>query len=577
MRPLSALNVIVNVIVFLLLIGFAYAGQPQYCIDDSDCREGGKCMWGHCAYSNAPQIGGQDESFCGDGVCFIRGGAAPPGTPESESCVTCPQDCICPIGAVCDPSNPAANIKGCVLPPVEQCETHFDCYAGEKCEAGQCVPLEPGKCFVSEDCEVTAPEISNAVCQKGECVLGQEYHYSLAVDTEKRDFYMNGLNAVKLVFTLKKFVDNEWVPAVGEEVQWILTCDYQSCTDIGELVETDFETDSRGKAEAKYIMPFVSANNVQWLGRNHQTAIVDAMHVKDSEVKGVARERFNLYPPIYVKSIEIAPKIIQEQSPKAVVVVELFNRKKATVFLEARSKRDWLYSENESKEKTHEYFTTIQPGQNKIKLYVEVEKGIRSLDFDEMPEWEVAEEAIRESIKNSVGKADLIFIGINTGFSLSKYGKAADEFAEQVGKEYSEAGELVLKHAVAPGNAGVDFLTTLNWAKTAQRIGKSRGLEEGFWNSTALVVESMALCVGVLSGKMSFGENLLDTASGAGKDLVLTAIFNSASSWFKETADMVRIANAESVLYPRVIKVKVVDEDKYETQAYVPYYIERYE
>ena len=59
------------------------------------------------------------ELICGDGTCVGRADGT------GENCESCPQDCSCPSGFVCDPSDPNADLKGCVGSVCEGCIETF--------------------------------------------------------------------------------------------------------------------------------------------------------------------------------------------------------------------------------------------------------------------------------------------------------------------------------------------------------------------------------------------------------------------------------------------------------------------
>jgi len=471
------------------------------------------------------------------------------------------------------------------------CYTNYDCPDGYLCKGGECVYDAPDTeaicsdgydddedgyidcddddCYYAEECmecyeDSDCPE--GYVCEDYYCVpFEEQYSYELYAP-EKEDFYMNGLNQVEVMLSIKKMIDDEWVAASGESVKFELDS-WMTYENIGSLSSTSVSTDGAGHAKTVLTIPLVSPKKGQWIGKKYIQAQVKAWHMKGDGGKQGLIAYFNLYPPIYVKRIKFAPKTIEE-GQFAQVDIEISNTKDSEVYVLAGARNDLV--NNERNEATASSAVAHYSKDAKVRFYVYTTIGDYSISFDDIPDGVVDYEKLKKAVAT-----DLIHTGIDTAFSVTKYGKMASD--------WSGNWKNAVKGLDQAKFYGKGFLTTpsnyspQNWpfsdvAQDADTLGQSRSASEGFWNSMVLVVDGTKYCVGVLSGSLP-GSNLTKNA----KMSLVNAYLNRAKEIFKNTAQAIRVAKSIRAEYPRVLYLELEDEDGYTIEGRVGYYVIRNE
>lgn len=447
---------------------------------------------------------------------------------------------------------------------------YIDCWDDECYDDVRCMV---SACYEDSDCEY------GAVCVQGDCVV-EETEYSVEVTAaDKTGFYMNGLNQEQVKVKVFKVSGGKKLPAAGEPVEFELYS-YQDHNDIGSLNSYAASTDAFGEAETWYEIPFVDAGDLQWIGVNYLRATIDVYH--DGKLAG--RKEFELYPPIFIESLKLTPDEIEE-SHRGALYLKLSNKKDSLVAVQVSVRHDWLNTVDSLEGAVHAIDGVTEKESEKFYLYPA--EGIRSIDLDDVPGYL----SIAKNTAKSVGM-DMLASGINNGVSVvgGKYlesfvGEASDaslwwpagqgnwQVVKRVGA--GQAEHQLKSFVAAPANFGTTPLMFKGWAEEAQAIGGSRSGAEAFWNAMVLFVDGASFTVGVLTTP----KELAFQGFGAqmGRDAKLSVIFNGAKELFKATAQATRAAKTETVKYPRVAWVTVVDEDGYALQGYVGYRVLRHE
>ena len=126
-------------------------GQCAYeCVEDVDCTEGLVCQSNRCAEPMTPCRADEDCAYaheCLQGLC----------SPIDGFCL---RNSDCQSGFVCSRDQQVCVEEGSEV----ECVTTGDCFAGEICSGGACVPEPEPDCVDASDC------FAGEICSGGECV-----------------------------------------------------------------------------------------------------------------------------------------------------------------------------------------------------------------------------------------------------------------------------------------------------------------------------------------------------------------------------------------------------------------------
>ncbi len=177
-------------------------GSSTYCFcqNDSECKQNEICNkrilgdYGACA---PKQIGCEAGFACKDvgkgvTVCVKKASSNPCGNgicDSNENCSTCPQDCQCPTGQLCQngtcqQSNSCGN-GICEAGRKEDCGSctqDCKCASGETCNNGKCQPTrlcgnnrcDSGQGENCSTCVQDCPCAAGKLCQSGACISGSQ-------------------------------------------------------------------------------------------------------------------------------------------------------------------------------------------------------------------------------------------------------------------------------------------------------------------------------------------------------------------------------------------------------------------
>jgi len=610
------------------------------CPEDCGCEEYEECRWVESDAMAVKDQGGYYwcvQTGCNNnGTCQSRSSY---GDDAPENCETCPEDCPCSEGWVCNPSSPDSDEWGCVWQDTKEqcgdgscslgecyegciedcliedccgnyscdsiigedmetcpddcfaeCEDHYDCYAGQKCDGGECVDMGPGECIIAQDCEVTAPQIANPVCSNGLCIEGEEYRFSLSPAAGERSmFYSNGKGKEYLAFHAQKMVVGEdtieWVDAPGLTVSFSMQkgAGGSYSTPLGTL-NGDEVTDEQGMAYATYVAPYIRPTSPDFYTSKAINVMIMARANKEGKNLGGADYDIKLYPPIRITAFKAVPLEIDEKGKGLIEFkVEDFLNSEKTAYFETRHA--------ESSFELGGPFTTTGTKKStgeKFNIYIEPIEGIRSINMDDLSE----NREILKNIMSSVKKDMAVSVGTG-GFDLLKTalkggkGKVITELGrvKSVSKWMGEdSGKAVIEYVKSPGTYFGGYIVAEGVAGEAGSVekgekdgaatglGGARNSQESAMYVCALAVDGASVAIGIITAP-------LDLAPGVGqaKDFVVSASLNTIKELALAAAKDYRVGNARMRYYPRVIRARVEDIDGFEVTAWTQFYVRRYE
>ena len=145
------------------------------CVRDSQCADDERCQSGRCVqradFCRRDTDCANPEQICEDATCVGTNGAC-------ADIDDCPANAFC-IGGGCVERIPCANNRTCrqvgipllscqqgfCASRISQCERNSDCFEGNSCAFGFCIPAASPECVRDVDCGV------GQLCEAQRCVL----------------------------------------------------------------------------------------------------------------------------------------------------------------------------------------------------------------------------------------------------------------------------------------------------------------------------------------------------------------------------------------------------------------------